>query len=173
MVKHTSTYKIPLDPLFLRKKKSCDPLFHLALFHFRRSLDRRGSRWERCCECFKTVCNHLSKINRRSKRIKSKFLRVGWLGVVGKGLYYHRFVDVLRHGKWDEMGWLSLVNVCILHYFRFVQKKTNVWCFHFIEYFELLKRYILKVKEYFFIFVSSMLFGVWLRCIHGYIFNEC
>jgi hypothetical protein len=23
--------------------------------------------------------------------------------VVGKGLYYHRFVDVLRHGKWDEM----------------------------------------------------------------------
>ena len=99
MVKHTSTYQIPLDPLFLRKKKSCDPLFHLALFHFRRSLDRRGSRWERCYECFKTVCNHLSKINRRSKRIKSKFLRVGWLGVVGKGLYYHRFVDVLKHGK--------------------------------------------------------------------------
>ena len=96
MVKHTSTYQIPLDPLFLRKKKSCDPLFHLALFHFRRSLDRRGSRWERCCECFKTVCNHLSKINRRSTRIKSKFLQVGWLGVVGKGLYYLRFVDVLN-----------------------------------------------------------------------------
>ena len=37
---------------------------------------------------------------------------MGWLGVVGKGLYYHRFVDVLRHGKWDEMGWFSLVNVC-------------------------------------------------------------
>ena len=118
MVKHTSTYKIPLDPLFLRKKKSCDPLFHLALFHFRRSLDRRGSRWERCCECFKTVCNHLSKINRRSTRIKSKFLRVGWLGVVGKGLYYHRFVDVLRHGKWDEMD--NFYRECVYGYIAFV-----------------------------------------------------
>ena len=98
---HIRFHQIPYSS---GKKKSCDPLFHLALFHFRRSLDRRGSRWERCCECFKTVCNHLSKINRRSTRIKSKFLRVGWLGVVGKGLYYHRFVDVLRHGKWDEMG---------------------------------------------------------------------
>ena len=54
-----------------------------------------------CLKSCKTVCNHLSKINRRSTRIKSKFLRVGWLGVVDKGLYYHRFVDVLRHGKWD------------------------------------------------------------------------
>ena len=176
MVKHTSTYQIPLDPLFLRKKKSCDPLFHLALFHFRRSLDRRGSRWERCCECFKTVCNHLSKINRRSTRIKSKFLRVGWLGVVGKGLYYHRFVDVLRHGKWDEMGWLSLVNVCILHYFRFLQKfrilfLSNVWCFRCIEYFELLKRYIYEGKGIFFHFCFSLLFRVSLRCIHGCIFK--
>ena len=64
-----------------------------------------------CLKSCKTVCNHLSKINRRSTRIKSKSLRVGWLGVVGKGLYYHRFVNVLRHGKWDEMWWFSLVNV--------------------------------------------------------------
>ena len=47
-----------------------------------------------CLKSCKTVCNHLSKIDRRSTRIKTKFLRVGWVGVVGKGLYYHRFVDV-------------------------------------------------------------------------------
>ena len=58
-----------------------------------------------CLKSCKTVCNHLSKIDRRSTRIKTKFLRVGCVGVVGKGLYYHRFVDVLSMGngmKWDD-----------------------------------------------------------------------
>ena len=58
-----------------------------------------------CLKSCKTVCNHLSKIDRLSTRIKTKFLRVGWVGGVGKGLYYHRFVDVLNMGngmKWDD-----------------------------------------------------------------------
>ena len=58
-----------------------------------------------CLKSCKTVCNHLSKIDWRSTRIKTKFLRVGWVGGVGKGLYYHRFVDVLIMGngmKWDD-----------------------------------------------------------------------
>ena len=59
-----------------------------------------------CLKSCKTVCNHLSKIDRRSTRIKTKFLRVGCVGVVGKGLYYHRFDDVLSRGngmKWDDV----------------------------------------------------------------------
>ncbi len=81
MVKHTSTYQIPLDPLFLRKKKSCDPLFHLALFHFRRILDRRGSWWEKCCECFKTFFSHQSRTKWRSTHVKATLYRVGWVWV--------------------------------------------------------------------------------------------
>ena len=68
-----------------------------------------------CLKSCKTVCNHLSKINQRSTRIKTKFLQVECVGVVGKGLYYHRFVDVLSMGngmKWDEKKQL--------------EKKTNV-----------------------------------------------
>ena len=60
MGKHTSAYQIPLASLNLRGKKSCDPLFHLALFHFRRILGRRGSWWEKCCECFKMFFYHQS-----------------------------------------------------------------------------------------------------------------
>ena len=52
MGKHTSAYQIPLALLNLRGKKSCDPLFHLALFHFQRILGRRGSRWEKCLGMF-------------------------------------------------------------------------------------------------------------------------
>ena len=44
-------------------------------------------------------CNHLSKINRRSTRVKTKFRRVGCVDVVSKGFNYHRFADVLSRGN--------------------------------------------------------------------------
>jgi len=105
MGKHTFTYKITLAWLNLRGKKSCDPLFHLALFHFRCILGRRGSWWEKCCECFKMFFYHQYRTKWRSTHVKATLLRVGCVGVVGKGLYYHRFVDVPSMGnglKWDD-----------------------------------------------------------------------
>ena len=77
MVKHTSAYKIPLALLNLWGKKSCDPLFHLALFHFRRILGRRGSWWEKCCECFKMFFYHQSRTKWRSTHVKATLRRVG------------------------------------------------------------------------------------------------
>ena len=77
MGKHTSAYKIPLALLNLRGKKSCDPLFHLALFHFRRILGRRGSWWEKCCECFKMFFYHQSRTKWRSTHVKATLRRVG------------------------------------------------------------------------------------------------
>ena len=78
MGKHTSAYKIPLASLNLRGKKSCDPLFHLALFHFRRILGRRGSWWEKCCKCFKMFFYHQSRTKWRSTHVKATLRRV-WL----------------------------------------------------------------------------------------------
>ena len=78
MGKHTSAYQIPLASLNLRGKKSCDPLFHLALFHFRRILGRRGSWWEKCCECFKMFFYHQSRTKWRSTHVKATLRRV-WL----------------------------------------------------------------------------------------------
>ena len=78
MGKHSSAYQIPLALLNLRGKKSCDPLFHLALFHFRRILGRRGSWWEKCCECFKMFFYHQSRTKWRSTHVKATLRRV-WL----------------------------------------------------------------------------------------------
>ena len=122
MGKHTSAYKIPLAPLNLRGKKSCDPLFHLALFHFRRILGRRGSWWEKCCECFKMFFYHQSRTKWRSTHVKATLLRVGWVGVIGKGLYYHRFVDVLSMGngmKWDDFH----SKTCVFRLYSFILMK--------------------------------------------------
>ena len=70
-----------------------------------------------CLKSCKTVCNHLSKIDRLSTRIKTKFLRVGCVGGVGKGLYYHRFVDVLSMGngmKWDDLVCFRLYSFILM-----------------------------------------------------------
>ena len=64
-----------------------------------------------CLKSCKTVCNHLSKIDRRSTRVKTKFLRVGCVGGVGKALYYHRFVDVLSMG--NGMKWMMSLEICV------------------------------------------------------------
>ena len=81
MGKHTSAYQIPLASLNLRGKKSCDPLFHLALFHFRRILGRRGSWWEKCCKCFKMFFYHQSRTKWRSTHVKATLRRLGLVWV--------------------------------------------------------------------------------------------
>ena len=69
MYMYTSTYQIPNASLNLRGKKSCDPLFHLVLFYFRRILGRRGSWREKCCECFKMFFYHESRTKWRSTHV--------------------------------------------------------------------------------------------------------
>ena len=49
-----------------------------------------------------------SRTKWRSTHVKATLHRVGWVGVVGKGLYYHRFVDVLSMGNGMKWGGTTL-----------------------------------------------------------------
>ena len=61
-----------------------------------------------CLIFYKTICYYLSKLKVHSRHINAKSLRVGWVGVGEKRLYYIQSADVQSMGK-VVVFWMKIV----------------------------------------------------------------
>ena len=123
MDKHTFTYKITLAWLNLWGKKSCAfPSCPVSLsVHSRPSSELVGKMLWMFQNVFLPLVYHQSRTKWRSTHVKATLLRVGCVGVVSKGLYYHRFVDVLSMG--NGMKWDDFLSKCVFSDYSFILMK--------------------------------------------------
>jgi len=98
--------------------------FHFCFFNAFRGFTSMHSRlyFQRmlnyCLIFYKTICYYLSKLKAHSKHINAKSLRVGWVGVGEKRLYYIQSADVQRL---VIFGWKLL---CFFNFFmNFLRSK--------------------------------------------------
>ena len=79
--------------------------FHFCFFNAFRGFTSMHSRLyfqqmlNYCLIFYKTICYYLSKLKVHSRHINAKSLRVGWVGVGEKRLYYIQSADVQSMGK--------------------------------------------------------------------------